>query len=58
MEYGYVITCEDAEGHEFTVSDGGFGSGEEARAEAEDAWLAIEEGGDGAYPVDLQVYEN
>ena len=58
MGYGYVITCEDAEGREFTVSDGGFDSRDEARAEAEDHWLAIEEDGDGAYPVDLQVYEN
>ena len=57
MGYGYVITCEDAEGREFTVSDGGFGSIEGARAEAEDAWLAIEEDGGGAHPVDLRVYE-
>lgn len=56
MEYGYVITCEDAEGREFTVSDGGFDSSEEARAEAEDQWEALE-AADGVEPVDFEICE-
>lgn len=58
MEYGYVITCQDAGGELFTVSDGWFGSYDEARDAMDDQWQAMEDDGDSCEPVDYEIYEN
>lgn len=56
MEYGYVITCRDADGETFTISEGGFGSYAEAADAMSDDWQAMEDGG--CEPVDYEIYEN
>lgn len=55
--FGYVITCQDADGELFTISEGEFDSYAEASDAMSDQWQAMEDDGDGCEPVDYEIFE-